>query len=301
MERIKQALERAREERQLHGEVRSGRAADVPPVAAEISYTRTHTVEPPVEFLREQRVISAFEPGLYTESYKILRTQVLQRFREGNRKTLAITSANDDEGKTLTAINLAISLAQEVTHTVLLVDADLRHPKVHRYFGLDDCRGVCDYLTDDVPIDELLIHPKGTGNFVFLPGGNPVVNSAEMLTSPKMIQLVGEIKSRYPRRIVIFDLPPVLSASDAVAFAPQMDAALLVIGEGQTKAEDVRRAVELLQKTEVIGTALTKVHGLIPGESMSLSVLNSMLDNRIARWMITGAQNISRRLHRSEE
>jgi capsular exopolysaccharide synthesis family protein len=297
MERIKQALERAREERQQHGEATGEpglRPAGTPSPVADVRYTHTRNIEPSVEFLREQRVISAFGPGPYTESYKILRTQVLQRLRDGGWNTLAVTSAADDEGKTLTAINLAISLAQEVNHTVLLVDADLRHPRVHRYFGLEDCRGLSDYLTDDAPLNELLVHPKGSQRFVFLPGGRPLAHSAEMLNSPRMTRLVEELKKRYASRIVIFDLPPLLSAADALAFSPYVEAALLVIGEGQGKAEEVRRATELLQKTQLIGTVLTKAHGVMPNEDKGM--IMSALDNRFVRGLLLGVQKLTQRL-----
>ena len=90
---------------------------------------------------------------------------------------------------------------------------------------------------------------------MLLPAGRPVHNSAELLNSPKMVQLVNELKHRYPERIVIFDLPPVLSAADALAFAPYVDAALLVVEEGRTQAEAAQRAVELLECTTVLNKA----------------------------------------------
>ena len=163
-----------------------------------------------------------------------------------------------NEGKTLTAINLAISLAMEVSYTVLLVDADLRHPNVHTYFGLEPEFGLSDYLVSDKPLQELLVHPAGIQGLVILPGGKPLINSAEMLNSPKMSRLVEELKTRYPSRIVLFDLPPSLTTADAVAFAPYVDAALLVVEEGKTSTQDAQRATELLKDTHLIGAVLNK-------------------------------------------
>lgn len=258
MERIKQALQHAREERGL-----SSAKPHVEPSLSSggsnaISYSQTRTEEVSRQRLREQRIVSAFEPGPYTEAYKILRTHVLQRLREHGWNTLAVTSPGDHEGKTLTAINLAISLAQEVGHTVLLVDADLRHPRVHTYFGLEPARGLADYLTDGVELSELLIHPAEIGRFVFLPGGRALANSAEMLSSPRMGRLVEELKNRYASRIVLFDLPPLLSSADVLAFAPYVESALLVVEESATPVDGVARAAELLQKTQLIGTVLNK-------------------------------------------
>ncbi|MHB8622307.1 MAG: CpsD/CapB family tyrosine-protein kinase [Sulfuricaulis sp.] len=260
MERIKQALEKARSERDKGG---SGSSGPAPASASatkpkHIAYTHTRTVEVATDLLREKRIISGVEQGSFTEAYKILRTQVLQRLKENGWNSVAITSPGLNAGKTSTAINLAISLAMEVDYTVLLVDADLRHPSIQDYFGLSTEKGLSEYLTDDEPLDGLLIHPATIPRFIVLPGGKPLINSSEMLNSPKMVRLVEELKTRYPSRIVIFDLPPLLNAADALVFSPYVDAALLVIEEGKTEAEDAKRAVGLLQGTHFLGTVLNK-------------------------------------------
>jgi len=259
MERIKQALEKARLERQKSGgasasPLRSG-SADI---SEPVRYTHTRTVHVAKSILQERRIISGFEQNEFTGAYKMLRTQVFQRLREKGWNSLAVTSPGLNEGKTLTAINLAISLAMEVNYTVLLVDADLRHPSVHSYFGIEAECGLSDYLTADKPLSELLIHPEEIPGLVILPGGKPLANSAEMLNSPKMARLVEELKTRYSSRIILFDLPPLLGAADALAFSPYVDAALLVIEDGKTQEEDVKRAIGLLQGTSLIGTVLNK-------------------------------------------
>jgi capsular exopolysaccharide synthesis family protein len=260
MERIKQALEKARQERQLTGGLPGGSfgAAKKHVSPSSVTYTQTKTVEVSSDLMKDRRILSEYHQGVFPDAYKMLRTQVLQRLGEKGWNSLAVTSPGVSEGKTLTAINLAISLSMEVNYTVLLVDADLRHPGVHTHFGINAERGLSDYLTDSLPLSDLLIHPANIPGFVILPGGKPLLNSAEMLNSPKMIRLVEELKSRYPSRIVIFDLPPVLNAADALAFSPYVDAALLVIEEGKSQREDVKHAVELLQCTNLIGTVLNK-------------------------------------------
>ena len=260
MERIKQALEKARKER-----LQSGADSEVPKfrkssasVPVNITYTQTRTVDVAKEFFRDKRVIAGLGPDDYTNAYKILRTQILQRLRDNGWNSLAVTSPGSNEGKTLTAINLAISLAMEVNQTVLLVDADLRHPSVHTFFGVDGSPGLSDYLTADTPISELLIHPEGISGLVVLPGGNPLSNSSEMLNSAKMSGLVKEFKERYHSRTIVFDIPPLMTTADALAFSPYVDSVLLVLEEGKTQSEDARRAVELLQGTNLIGTVLNK-------------------------------------------
>jgi protein-tyrosine kinase len=259
MERIKQALEKARQERQA----RQGAAPSSSPAPAASAPTSpeqgtTQRVALDSKVLRANKVIAGLEPGPFTDAFSLLRTQVLQRFRENNWHTLAITSPGDEEGKTLTAINLAISIAREVNYTVLLVDANLRQPWMLEHLGLSNRKGLSDYLTDDVPLGELLFRPEQLEHMVILPGGQPLRNSSEMLSSPKMAQLVEEMKARYPDRIIIFDLPPVLGTDDTLAFAPYVDAALLVINEGVTQKQDIENAVDLLGVTNVVGTVLNK-------------------------------------------
>lgn len=290
MERIKQALEKARLERQASGGTsaaspRTG-GADVPTT---VNYTQTRVANTAKQALQERRIITGVEQNEFTDAYRILRTQVLQRLREKNWNSLAITSPGLNEGKTLTAINLAISLAMEVNYTVLLVDADLRHPSVHEYFGIEAEFGLSDYLTADKSLSELLVHPEGIPGFVILPGGKPLTNSAEMLNSPKMARLVDELKTRYPSRIVLFDLPPLLTAADTLAFSPYVDAALLVVEEGKTQADEARRAVGLLESTNVIGTVLNKSWTNMPDDGkVSTKLFSRLLDKaRLASVAIT--------------
>jgi len=223
-----------------------------------IVYTRTRSLDIPLSVLRQRRVMAAYDKGPFVDAFKILRTQVMHRLRENNWNVLGVTSPGHGEGKTLTAVNLAVSLAMDTAQTVLLVDANLRHPSIHETFGLDDCPGLADYLLDDQPVEDLLVHP-GIGRFVLLPGGRAISNSTEILTSPKMVALVEEFKHRYPARIIIFDLPPLLHTADVLAFSPYTDALLLVVEEGKTTADEVQRALSLVKNSRpVLGTVLNK-------------------------------------------
>lgn len=268
MERIKQALEKARLERgdspspgmPPAGAPPSGgsaRRAAVGTEPVQVTYTETRNFQPSLAVLRANRVLGGIEESSVLAAYKMLRTQVLQRMKERNWRALAVTSAGPGEGKTLTAINLAISLAREVNHTVLLVDLDLRNPSVHKYFGFQPEQGVSDIVLRGAPVAQALFHP-GIQRLVVLPSQEPVAHSSEVLSSPAMLALVEDLKHRYLNRIVLFDLPPVLSADDAVAFAPHVDAALLVVEEGKTTREALTRAVGYLRNTELLGTVLNK-------------------------------------------
>ncbi len=256
MERIKQAMQRARAARGGAAPRRPGKVAAAAS-AAEISYTQTRVVEVNPRHLRRRRILTEGSEPAVESAYKILRTQVLQRLSANGWNALAITSPGPGQGKSLTAVNLAISLAREVHYTVLLVDLDLKKPALHRMFGLRPEAGIGDYLLRGTPLSEILVNPS-IERLVLLPGREPVADSSEMLSSPRMVQLVEELKTRYPSRIVLFDLPPLLATDDALAFSPYVDAALLVVEEGRTLKEEVEQSVELLKQTRLLGTVLNK-------------------------------------------
>lgn len=205
--------------------------------------------------MKANRVLlgDANKPG--QTAYKMLRTQVMQRMAARGWNALAITSPAPEDGKTVTAINLAISLARELHHTVLLVDMDLRNPSVHRYLGLRVTTGISDYLLGAAPMNEVLVNP-GIERLVVMPGKNAIENSSEILAAPAMGKLVQELKTRYPSRVVLFDLPPLLAADDALSFAPYVDAFLLVFRDGKTTRAEVEHSMEILKDVPIVGTVL---------------------------------------------
>lgn len=262
MERLKQAVEKARRQREDIGQIPENTVPIKNRVVQDrwnqnFSYTQTKIVEVSKSLLKQNRIITGFEDQEILSAYKLLRTQVLQRLRENNWNSLAITSPGMGEGKTLTAINLAISLAREVNHTVLLVDLDLRRPSVASFFGFKPEFGISDYIANNIPFNEILVNP-GIDSLVILPGREAVTNSSETLSSPKMISLVEEMKNRYPKRIVLFDMPPALLADDVLAFSPFTESSLIVVEEGKTREEELLRTIELLQSTNILGTVLNK-------------------------------------------
>jgi protein-tyrosine kinase len=225
----------------------------------EIRYSTTRTVSVRPEVLRRHRIISDNDESQVREEYKILRTHILQRTLAEQKNTLMVTGPLPGEGKTLTAINLAISLSHEVDKTVLLVDADLRFPSVHSCFGLPQGPGLVDYLSGEASLPDLLVHPEGFDKLVILPGGRAVAGAAELIGSPMMGNLVKELKHFYPDRYVLFDLPPVLSYADPRIFAQYVDGIILVVEMGKTPREDIQRCVELFKEFPLIGLVLNKV------------------------------------------
>jgi len=225
----------------------------------EICYTVTRTLPVDFEFLKESKIIVGENYPAIAEEYKLLRTHIMQRTKKNNWNNIMFTGPRPDEGKTLTTINIAISIAQEFDQTVLLVDTDLRNPAIHKYFGLPGNRGLVDFLKDGRPIPELLIHPAGIPKLVILPGGKPVNDAAELIKSPQMVDLVHELKHCYHDRYVLFDLPPMLHFADALAFAPLMDGIVLVVESGRTTREDIAQSLEMLQTFNLIGFVMNKI------------------------------------------
>ena len=225
----------------------------------EISYTVTKSIPVDFETLRRNRITFDLENPTVAEEYRLLRAQIMQRTKAENRNTLMVTGPLSGEGKTLSAINLAITISQEMDTTALLVDADLRQPSVHQYFGLPAGQGLGDHLVEGVPIPDLLIHPEGLSKFVFLPGGKPKTDAAELIGSSMMANLVQELKHFYPDRYVIFDLPPLLAFADCTAFAPLVDGIILVVEEGHTPRESVQQCLEMLKGLPLLGFVLNKV------------------------------------------
>jgi protein-tyrosine kinase len=232
-------------------------SATLPADSEQFSYTQTRIQTTQSKHLQENRIITGFKPGKWLESYKMLRTRCLQLMDVMNWNTLAITSPGNNAGNSLMAANLAISIAMELDRSVLLVDANFQNPSICKLFGIKAEKGLGDYLLNDAPLNEMLINPD-VDRLVILPAGKEMLNSTEMLRSPKMIRLVNELKTRYPSRIIIFDLPPLLSQADTLGFSPYVDCVLLVVDEGHTKTEELEHAASLLKETNVLGTVLNK-------------------------------------------
>jgi len=199
--------------------------------------------------------ISADAPEL--EYYKVLRTKIMQLTKEKGWNTLMITSTQPGEGKTLTAINLALTFSKAYNQTVLLVDGDLRSQNIHKVLGLESDSGLVDYLVDDKPLEKSIIWP-GINKLTLISGGRTINEATELLGSQRMQILVQEMKMRYDDRFILFDVPPILFGADALALAPYVDCIVLVIEEGRTSNRDVQKALELIPAEKFLGFVMNR-------------------------------------------
>jgi polysaccharide biosynthesis transport protein len=192
------------------------------------------------------------------ESYRALRTSLLLTSLGAPPKTILITSALPQEGKTTTSINTATVLAQKGTR-VLLVDADLRRPSIHKTLGMGPRVGLSNVLTGGTTLQQATVRSTLLPNLFILPAGTPPPNPAELLASSQMADLLAELREQYDH--IVVDTPPTLSVTDAVVLSTRMDAVVLVIRSGQTTKPALRRSRDILAQVNarVAGVLLNAV------------------------------------------
>lgn len=212
-------------------------AQPTPPAAPE--------AEPPRP--TDHMLISMTSPqSAVAEEYRKLKEAFIKEARRGRfNNVVVVTSANPHEGKTVTTLNLAISLAQEFDYTVLVVEADLRAPSCLSYLGLQGGPGLSDCLEGRAECSDALIR-TGIGRLVLLPAGRPVDNPVELLSSNRMRQLIQELKHRYPDRFILIDTPPANLFAETRFLASMADSAILVVKEGETSLDDLTEITQAL-------------------------------------------------------
>jgi Mrp family chromosome partitioning ATPase len=210
----------------------------------------------PRDTLRERYVVFPDEPGAASLAYKMLRTQVLQRARQHAMRCIGVLSAASGEGKTITAINLSLSLAAETSQSVILVDLDLKHPAVAQTLGMNLEKGLDHYFADGEALENIWRRCEGIARFTVVPTLAPVTGSSELLAGTVTAGLVDQLRKVSGEPLILLDLPPVLLSDDVLSIAPLLDGVVLVVTEEQTRREDLQRVFELLRSTPVIGTVL---------------------------------------------
>jgi capsular exopolysaccharide synthesis family protein len=265
MERIKQAIEKVKSQhagetnraKLGHGTAPKTQPTIVCDELTDIRYTYTRVVKPDMVHLERNRIVAFNKDDPKCMTFDLLRTHVLQKMEENGWRTLAITSPTPEAGKTVIAINLAMSIAQQTNKTAMLVDFDLRRPKVGTYLGIPMEKSLNDLLEGTAELSDVLINPD-LPRLVVLPTKMSVKNSSETLSSRRIADLIGELRDRYKSRVVIFDLPPVLVTDDAIALLPQIDCILMVVANGMSTRPEIEECLRLLPKAKLIGTILNK-------------------------------------------
>ena len=201
----------------------------------------------------DPRLVSLLDPGSpASESFKMLRTKLLVLAREKRLRSIMVTSAGPVEGKSLTAANLAVSIASGMNDYVLLVDCDLRKPTLHKMFNLKNRSGIKDYLEAGDSIGPFLVKTS-VGKLSLLPGFTSATNPSELLCSNKMRDLIEDLKSRYDDRYVIFDAPPGQFTAETAFLARMMDGVVFVVRYGRAAYEEISETVEIIGRERIFG------------------------------------------------
>ena len=257
MDSIKQAVELARSGDSLAQQEFIGGSK---PIAGGHEASSLREVRLDADHLEANRIVAFATGGESGRYYDMLRTQVLQEMDKKNWQFLAVTSPTAGCGKTVTACNLAMSIARLPERSALVVDLDLRKPMVANYLGLPRSGGVLSVLDGQVPISSAVIKAGVGPNSLFvLPGSAPISGSSEWMASQIMTALLQSIKREFRSHTVIFDLPPMLLGDDVISILPRMDAVLLVTGVGSSSVADIKECQKHLERVPVVRVVVNKV------------------------------------------
>ncbi len=204
-------------------------------------------------------IISYHQPQSYeAEQFRILKTGLFFSRKEGAPRTIMISSAEPNEGKSFVASNLAITFAKSMDSHVLLIDCDLRNPTVHKVFGLPgEAPGLSDLLKKKIDIKSALYKTQ-VDKLTILPGGRIPHNPTELLSSSLMMQLIEEVKSRYNDRYIIIDSPPPLLTAETIAVSSLVDGVIVVVRHEKTSRNTVKKVINMFDKDKILGLVLNK-------------------------------------------
>jgi protein-tyrosine kinase len=208
--------------------------------------------------LDSRLVAATASHSLAAEQFRALRTRLKQAENGRSVRAIVITSPNKGDGKSLTAANLALTMAQEYQQRVLLVDGDLRRPAVHRLFGVSEGPGLSDVLSGRATLDDAIVTLTDQ-ELSLMPAGSLPNHPAELLGSAAMRRLLDTLRSRYDR--IIIDMPPVAPLADLHIVAPMADGVLMIVRAGVTPKPAIERALAGLDKSRVLGLVLNETGG----------------------------------------
>ena len=266
MERIKQAVELARANRKRLGEA----VPDEPISRRQVPGTRARpeqyvgptgarAVRLDENYLRSMRIVTQEEGNPDARGFEMLRSQLYRKMGEGKHQTIGITSPTAGCGKTVCALNLALSIARLPERSITLVDLDLRKPQVASYLGLPPGKGMEAVLRGEAGLDEISVVPEiGAWRFRVLPTYAASRNAAELIASTRMSEVVRQLRADDPEGIILFDLPPVLAVDDVISFLPHLDAILLVVASGESTVSDIANSERLIGSAQMMGIVLNK-------------------------------------------
>lgn len=249
------------------GELRPSTAAPAPLSAPQPA---SEPVRIHLDGLRARGMVVPNGPATQSaHEYRVIKRPLLRNAfgRHGqeavrNGKRIMVTSALPGEGKSFTSVNLAMSIAAERDHGVLLIDADVAQPTIPRELGIHADTGLMDWLIDGGPDLSRLVLPTNVETLLLLPAGRRDEHATEWLASDAMSRLLDELSTRYPDYVLIFDSPPLLVTTEARVLASYMGQIVMVVESGRTPREAVTQALSTIGSNEIVGLVLNKAHNI---------------------------------------
>jgi capsular exopolysaccharide synthesis family protein len=247
MSRLEEALEQATKLKQFEAVPKEIQLADVTPLRCHCPYVTVLTQpESPIN-----------------EEYRKLKSKMMQAINQQGMNTFMITSAAKGEGKTITAINLALSLVKEPHNSVLLIDCDVRNPSICHYLDIEPSLGLIDYFVGETDFANIIIKPD-IENFYVIPAGQPRLNTENISSQHRMNKLIEHVKQQRIAKYTIIDTPPILLYADAFDVGHYVDAVLFVIKEGHTPIKKVQEALNILKNFTLLGIVFNNASSAPP-------------------------------------
>lgn len=262
MERIQSAIQKARIAREGKAAEAPSRSMDARATGATIppekdkAWLALDTFQPNAAHLQRGRIMT-LEPGQMATPFDVMRTRLLKQMRSNGWRRIAITSPGPGCGKTMTCLNLAFSLARQSDVRTMVIEVDLRRPSMAKTLGLRQPHSFAEVLAGTAPSSAHLI--RYGQNLAFGTNVSPVGNSAELLQSGAIVEVLADLERSYAPDILIFDMPPMQTGDDAIAFLEKTDCALLVAAAGTTTIAQVDHCErDIAAHTNVMGVILNK-------------------------------------------
>jgi len=261
MSRVYRALEKVEEERkQKVGE---------PSLTAFEEKTVPRKEVPALEFREEKEqlgvppkeiapVLIAPPHSFSAEAFRKLKTQIFLH-PENSPRTILITSAAPQEGKTLVAVNLALAISREIHSSAILVDGDLRRPGI-RLEKDKRAKGLSNYLSDGVPLSEILLNSE-VEKLRVIPAGSSTRKSSELIRSKKMGELIESLKGFGDNTYIVIDSPPIMATADPSLLSKMVDGIILVVRAGYTSRESVQGAIKSIDRQKIVGVVFNQIDG----------------------------------------
>lgn len=266
MEKIQQAIERARQQRaSVAGRAPAATAApstQAAPTAVagalEHILHRVRVIHPSAQHLRDHRVLAGATDDPRSDVFRKLRTQAMLRLQALGGRSIAVVSARDGEGKTLVACNLALGIAYQTSAPTFLLDMDFRRPTVHKAFGFEPERSLAEVVEGQATLEDVCVR-IGESQLFVLPQGRKSEHASELVASNAARTLLQDLLRGVPSAKLVVDCPPLLLTDEPLVVQGYVDGCLLVVEQGRTSRDDVERAAEYLDETKYLGSVLNRV------------------------------------------